>query len=432
MKVLALEAVQGPTDHVARYERAEELGADVFVLHGIGAAGGWRRPRYRVAGSRHVDRLVEAAREWHAEEGFDGVLTFAESSVVAVATVAGALGLPGVDAESAVTSRNKYLTRVALARAGVPQPGFRMVADLDAALAAAADLGWPVVLKPTLGAASNFVFRVDGPDEMRERFRQARCGVARMTWSGLEADGVALGPCGILVESFLDGREHLVEAVVWDGEVALGAVVDRVTVEGTTFDDDIHHAPTALDGDRLAEVARLVADAARAQGVGRSVLHAGIRFHDGRPHLVDLSLRPGRGGLDRVARLTAGYCPIRAALDVAAGVAPAVAGYEPTGVHIATMSLLCDAGRIESIHVPAAATGADDVLFVDITARPGDLVLRPPDGNTVLGTIATTGPSFVEAMRAAAEVAAMIDVRVVPAGPVPVAAEGSPAVGAGR
>jgi len=53
-----------------------------------------------------------------------------------------------------------------------------------------------------------------------------------MSWYLMEAEGMDFGPYGLLVESFLDGDEHLFEALIWDDEVYLGSAVDRVTIEG--------------------------------------------------------------------------------------------------------------------------------------------------------------------------------------------------------
>ena len=93
---------------------------------------------------------------------------------------------------------------------------------------------------------------------MVERFAQATQGIQRMFWATSEADGLDLGPQGLLVESFLDGREYLIEAVAWDGELYLGSVVDRITAEGGTFDDDVHDAPTSLSAERPGQVHRVV------------------------------------------------------------------------------------------------------------------------------------------------------------------------------
>lgn len=412
MKLLALEAVQNASYYLSRYRQVEGYGAQLYVLNGFGDPEYWPAERYRIAGSKHLDDLISAAKEWHAEEQFDGVLSFSESAVVAVAAVAEALGLPGVGVEAARTSRNKLLMREAHERHGVPRPFFRLVPDVDAALAAAEEFGYPVILKPTLGAASNFVFRLDNPDDVRLRFPQAVEGIGRMSWYTMEPEGVDVGPHGLLIESFLDGPEFLTESLIWDGEVYVGSIVDRVTIEGSTFDDDVHHAPTALGPEQIAAVHRVIAAAAKAQGLNRSVLHAEVRFHRGEPHLLEIAVRPGGGGLDYFARISAGYCPIKALIDVSRGVRPDVAHYHPTGVHTAGTCLISEPGRIEQITVPESVSGSDRVFFLKVTAKPGDVIRRPPHGNNILGFLCTTGSSRDDALSAAYELADQIDVRI--------------------
>ena len=225
-----------------------------------------------------------------------------------------------------------------------------------------------------------------------------------------EADGVDLGPMGLLVESFLDGREYLMEALAWDDEVYLGSVVDRITAEGQNFDDDVHHAPTSLPAEELARVHQVVKAAAHAQGLRRSVMHAEVRYHEGAPHLLEIAARVGGGGLDMIARITADYDPIRAVVDIGRGVRPPVRHYWPTGTHITAMCLICDGGVVRHIDVPAEVSGSDKVFLLKITARPGDVILRPPNGNTIFGFLGTTGTSRDDAFTTMTELAAKITV----------------------
>ncbi len=245
---------------------------------------------------------------------------------------------------------------------------------------------------------------------MRTRYEQASTGLREMFWVLAEADGIDLGPVGLLVESFLDGREYLMEALAWDDEVYLGSVVDRITAEGKNFDDDVHHAPTSLPAEELARVHHAVKAAAHAQGLRRSVMHAEVRYHNGRPHLLEIAARVGGGGLDMIARLTADYDPIRAVVDVGLGQPPRVRHYWPTGVHITAMCLICAAGVVKDIEVPPEVSGSDKVFLLKITARPGDVIRRPPDGNTIFGFLGTTGSSLEDAFGAMNELASKITV----------------------
>ncbi len=411
MKLLAMETCQYLTYYISRYQQVQDLGVDLHVLNGEGTDDFWPAEKYRLAGSKHIDDIIAVAKDWHAQERFDGVITFSESTVTTVAAVADALGLPGIGVPAAVQCRNKLLMRQAHERAGAPIPGYRYVDTEAAAVAAGETFGYPVILKPTMGAGSNYVFRVDDADEMRLRFGQAIAGIEKMFWATSEPDGLELGPQGLIVESFLDGKEYLIEALAWDDEVYLGSVVDRITAEGATFDDDVHHAPTTLPPDALAKVHRAVRLGAHAQGLRRSVMHAEVRFHHDEPHLLEIAARVGGGGLDKIARLSADYDPIRAVVDVARGVKPRVRHYQPTGTHIAAMCLISDAGVVEHVNVPAEVSESDRVFLLKITARPGDLIRRPPDGNTILGFLGTTGDSMKEAVDTMNDFASRITVR---------------------
>lgn len=397
MKLLAIENRQNKDYYRSRYEQIVGQGVDLFVLNGRGEPDFWPADRYRIVGSQHIDDLIAAARKWHDEETFDGVLTFSESAVITVAAVADALGLPGIGVDAAVASRNKQVMRTAHEAGGVPHPRFRFVTEKAAARAAAAEFGYPVVIKPTLGAASNFVFRIDDETELDERFDQAMAGMVDMVWAVSEAEGIDSGPTGLLVESFLDGSEHLMEILVWDDEVYLGSVVDRITAEGDTFDDDVHHGPTALSQADLIAVHDAVTAAVRAQGLRRSVGHAEVRFHDGRPYVLEIAVRVGGGGLDMIARLTADYDPIAAVIDVARGVKPKVRHYQPTGTHITAMCLICSSGVVAEVVIPPEVAESDRVFLLKITARPGEEILRPPDGNSIVGFLGTTGTSLEDA-----------------------------------
>ncbi|MGC0314612.1 ATP-grasp domain-containing protein [Kitasatospora acidiphila] len=415
MKLLAIESSQNKEYYKSRYQQVVDLGVDLYVLNGEGDPEFWPADRYRIAGSREAAKLVELAEDWHGSERFDGVLTFNEAGVIAAAVVADALGLPGIGVETAKASRNKYLMRQAHERGQAAHPRFRYVTSADEAQAAAAEFGYPVIIKPTLGAASNFVFKADSAEELAERYQQASEGLGGMYWSHAEVAGLDLGPDGLLVESFLDGREFLIEALAWDDEVYLGSVVDRITLEGATFDDDVHHAPTSMSAEDLAAVHEVVKAGLHAQGLRRSVAHAEVRFHQGKPYLLEIAARVGGGGLDEIARLTAGYDPIMAVVDVARGVKPVVRHYQPTGTHITAMCLISEeSGTIREIRVPEEVSSSDQVFLLKLTARPGDVNLRPPHGNSILGFLGTTGTSYREAMDTMTDFADRIKATVEP------------------
>jgi ribosomal protein S6--L-glutamate ligase len=79
--------------------------------------------------------------------------------------LAGVTVLNGHDVLS--QGQNKFLGSVLLARHGLPHIAMELVADLAAAERAAARLGYPVVLKPIVGAKGQGVCRVDDRNALR-------------------------------------------------------------------------------------------------------------------------------------------------------------------------------------------------------------------------------------------------------------------------
>jgi hypothetical protein len=99
-------------------------------------------------------------------------------------------------------------------------------------------------------------------------------------------------------------------------------------------------------------------------------------------------------------------------MDVARGVKPRVHHYAPTGVHMMGTCLICDEGQLEYVRIPADITGAEQTLMAVATARPGDVILRPPNGNNVLGFLIVTGTSAEDAQRRLEDFADKIEVKL--------------------
>jgi [lysine-biosynthesis-protein LysW]--L-2-aminoadipate ligase len=100
---------------------------------------------------------------------FDVVLERCVSQTrgLAVARLFSALGARVVNPPSVIeTCGDKLATNAALARAGVPTPRTGVAFDVQAALALAEDLGYPVVLKPTVGSWGRMVSKLSDRDAL--------------------------------------------------------------------------------------------------------------------------------------------------------------------------------------------------------------------------------------------------------------------------
>ena len=129
--------------------------------------------------------------------------------------MAEALGLPGGDPAMVRRCQDKHRTGQLLADAGVPQPSSILAGTVEQGVAAAAELGYPVVLKPRDPVASIGIVLVASEPELREQFALA----GHSTAPGMELS--------VLVEENANGPEISVDCVVSTARCCRSASTSR-------------------------------------------------------------------------------------------------------------------------------------------------------------------------------------------------------------
>jgi carbamoyl-phosphate synthase large subunit len=125
-----------------------------------------------------------------------------DAGVSVVAWLSEQLGLRGIGERCARLFTEKHRMREFGRTHGFPTPEFLLSNDFLSAQAAAAAIGFPVVIKPITNQASKGVHRVDTPEDL------AKC----------YADAAHYSRFGeVLVEQFIDGVEFTVEGFMGEG-----------------------------------------------------------------------------------------------------------------------------------------------------------------------------------------------------------------------
>lgn len=165
----------------------------------------------RVEDALATAQIVGAAREIVKHEGpVARLLGVVEQLQVPLAEAREQLGLPGMLPPEALNFRDKTRMKDLLRAAGVPVARHRLVDSTAAALGFAAEVGYPIVVKPPAGAASQTTYRANDEGALR----------AALTPTSVAAGGVAL------LEEFVTGQEHSFDAFVRGGEVVFYSVSD--------------------------------------------------------------------------------------------------------------------------------------------------------------------------------------------------------------
>ena len=235
-------------------------------------------------GSAPVDiRDAPAIIDYARRIGADLIMPVNEAGVMAEAVASAALGLPGLPVEVARRCLDKGEMRAAWRRAGLPQPDFRVVGTLEEARAAALDLGYPVVVKPTCGWGSRGVGLVPAAGELEDAYAAADA----------YRDGGA-----IIVETFLPGTLLTSDGFVRDGETSVLILGDVAQQNHRRFLVNFAlNYPAAIPAAVEAEARRVIAGATEALGLRTGAFHCELMRVGDRVFLIELGARGGGGHL---------------------------------------------------------------------------------------------------------------------------------------
>ncbi|WP_166843805.1 ATP-grasp domain-containing protein [Isoptericola sp. BMS4] len=334
------------------------------------------------------DAVTAAARDVAADRAaagtpVRGVLTTCDYYLPTVGVVAEALGLPGPSAAAMRTATRKHLVRRALAVAGVPDVAHAVAATWADARAAAADLGYPLVVKPVDLNSGTAVRRVEDEAGLAAAFAAAT-GPERNS-RGQRLERLAL------VERVLDGPECSIEAVTRDGVTrVVGITAKSVTELDGAYVESGHLFPAPLDDATRAAVERHVVAALDAVGYTHGVSHTEVRLTASGPRVVELNPRQGGGFIFDLVRLVTGLDPLGAVVDLALGHAPVA--HEPPRAASAAVAFLLAADDGELRAVPGGTDLADDPRVIAHRLPAPGRVVRPADNNDRLGHVMTADP----------------------------------------
>ncbi len=397
------------------YERAKALGVDLVL---VGDSHSWARA---LVDEGVAARFVSAETSGDPDgasasvlsalaseaERLDGVVTFWEDAVPATARIASALGLPGMPIQAADGARSKLRTLEASRDASLPTPRFVHLADAGTLAAAAAQVGFPAVIKPVFGAEALGCLRVDD-------LKGLEAGYASVTaLISPELNPIFEQGCDLLLEEYLDGSEFDIDFLLSDGACVFSAVSENWPTEEPYFVETGLQTPSAHPPERVAELIDLCVRTALALGFREGPLHAEAKDTTRGPRLLELNARLGGGSIVDNHRLVTGVDLLEQQLLVSAGIPVAPTAYPQPACGIATVALHpARSGTIE--HTRFFDRFADDpsVIQRDVYVEAGEHVVTSADGfPTVLGELTVRA---ADAPAARARVLELIDTVTIP------------------
>lgn len=347
-----------------------------------------------------VPAALETIDALDRRRGVDAVVAVDDRGIVVAAEAGARLGFPHSPPDAVAATRDKAEMRRRLAAAEVPQPRFGTTA---------AEVGFPLVVKPTGLSGSQGVIRCDTPAELDA----ARARIAGF-WDG-----------PLIVEEYIPGVEVALEGLLRDGALEVLAVFDKPDVlEGPYFEETIYVTPSRLPARTLELVAAATERAANAIGLTEGPVHAEIRIDDAAPGplrspgpsigggrssearvwVIEVAARSIGGLCARTLRFGAGISLEEVILRHALGMSLEGVAREESAAGV--MMLPIDrAGTLVEVGGREDALAVDGIVGLEITVPIGRTLTPLPEGDRYLGFLfarAETPAAVEAALRAGA------------------------------
>lgn len=244
--------------------------------------------RRLLAAHWRIDDALDPGQIAGAVQGLSGqlgsvqqLIAVLEQLQVPLAQVREHLGIAGMDVATAHNFRDKARMKTVLRAAGVPCARHRLADSAATAVDFAAQVGFPLVVKPPAGAGAKSTFRLDDADDLRGWLDAAPPAPDRLA----------------LLEEFLTGEEGSYDSVTVDGKVVWHSISSYLPTPLEVLRNPwmqwIVLMPRGIDGPEYAGIRETAPPALRALGLATGLTHLEwFRRPDGSVAVSEVAVRP--------------------------------------------------------------------------------------------------------------------------------------------
>ena len=414
--ILGAGVMQGPAIRIAK-----ELGYYTIALDGSNTAPCIHMAdRFEQIDLKNKEGIETFARSLQSSNGRLGIMTAGTDFSASVAWVAEKLGLPGFPYETALNASDKSRMRECFKKNSLPSPEFFTITkDLLQSFSQLTlsshsapgfpvhniqSLCFPVVIKPVDNMGSRGCRRVDNIEEF---YQAAQIAI------GFSRTGRAI------VETFMEGPEFSVDAIVYRGEITICGLADRHIFFPPYFIEMGHTMPTQIETGKQKAMLDTFCDGVRALGMtGKDHIGAAkgdIKLTEKGPMIGEIAARLSGGYMSGwTYPYSSGVQPVRAAILAAMGQKPDC--LNPTKTETcAERAFISIPGTVKTITCAQKAQNMPFVKDFFLRITEGDKVSFPENNVTKCGNIITSAPDRETAINAAETAARSIMIKLDPA-----------------
>jgi biotin carboxylase len=349
-----------------------------------------------------IDEVIAAAYSLMGDSPFDGVLAPLERSVASAAYVRSHLGIQGMGVEVAASFSNKYVMKRRLCAAGLPVADFAAVPTLADLPRVAPSVGWPIVLKPAVGAGSQHTWRFDGHDDVSAFLSSAA------------AQALTDARVPLLVERFIEMDAELhCDAIMHDAATVAFSASCYFSPVLRESSGSVGSYTLSADDPRNDELRVLHDLVIQALGMRSGVSHLEV-FQTRRGLVIgEIACRPGGGGVAATVRDRHGWDLWRGFVQASLGEQPEITVGGGAKAVTGWLCLPARNGLIMDLTPVGELTAIPGVHHVDMKYEIGQAVSEKISSTFSSGVAYFTANNYREASLIHSEITSRYYIRTV-------------------
>jgi len=377
-------------------KNAKEIGLNVVTIDKNPDALGMKLADHAYS----IDVIdVDGAIKIAQKHKIDGVLTMqTDLPVPTVGAIVDSLNLKGSGLEIAEKCSNKIKTRLAFQKAGVPQPSFELVKNINEAKKAAQKIGLPCIMKSADSSGSRGVTKVLSENDIENALNEA------FKYTRLDE---------ILVEEYISGKEIGAQGFSLNGKCEC-VLVHNDTLSNPPYMIPIGHSFPIIGftNEELNQINIDIKKAVNVLGIkdGPSNIDLIVDSKDNTVKIIEIGARIGATCLPELVKYHTGIDWIEASIKTAIGESPDLK--MKINKPVAALILQAPKSGIFEGYETNIDNEKLNVIEYEVTPKPGDEVSVLKKGTDRIGKVVCFGETVEQAEQNALKVRQLISFKI--------------------
>jgi biotin carboxylase len=330
----------------------------------------------KIAKENHIDGLIHPCSELGA---------------ISMGVVNETLNLPGINYSIALNSTNKNKMRNCFELHQAPSPMSFKVENPDQLEYYLDKINGSGIIKPARNSGSRGVSLITKHDDNLKKF---------------EAYDYALKNCRdkmVLCEEYIEGEEYSVEAIVFNKNIQIVAITQKITSNAPFFVEIGHFQPANLTVSTKELIKEASIKGINALNLDWCAAHVELKVSNDEVFLIEIGARLGGDFItSHLVPYSTGINIVECAIKLALGEIPNINNYKPLNNGVAIGYIIPNKGIVQAVNI-IENLNVDSIIEFNINLKEGDEIELLNSSNKRYGYVITKAMTGIDAYSLALE-----------------------------